>query len=172
MSTQIKSATPAAASIRDRTPACSPSSIRCSSAPASIPSPMFYKLPYWPGPWESASTIVPFFQTQGARVLVCMFLQLGAFICLGLFTATSRQPPALPRRARRRRLHRALRRLLRRLRRHGRHHGHVGHDPSLCRSACRCCDRALLSRLRSSAGPASPSPWDFSWPASPSPRPS
>ncbi|MDQ1453499.1 MAG: hypothetical protein QOK38_3365, partial [Acidobacteriaceae bacterium] len=46
-----------------------------------------YKEPYWPGPWESASTIVPFFQTQGSRVLLCMFLQLGAFICLGICVA-------------------------------------------------------------------------------------
>ncbi|HEX6496674.1 MAG TPA: hypothetical protein VF018_14385 [Acidobacteriaceae bacterium] len=48
----------------------------------------FYKLPYWPGPWEPASTIVPYFQTYGGRVLLCLFLQLGAMVCLGLFTAT------------------------------------------------------------------------------------
>jgi hypothetical protein len=48
----------------------------------------FYKAPYWPGPWEPASTIIPFFQTQGARVVLCLFLQLGAMVCLGLFTAT------------------------------------------------------------------------------------
>ena len=52
------------------------------------PVTLFYKLPYWPGPWEPASTIVPFFQTQGARVVLCLFLQLGAMVCLGLFTAT------------------------------------------------------------------------------------
>jgi hypothetical protein len=52
------------------------------------PVTLFYRLPYWPGPWESASTIVPFFQTQGPRVVLCIFLQLGAMICLGLFTAT------------------------------------------------------------------------------------
>jgi hypothetical protein len=52
------------------------------------PVTLFYKLPYWPGPWEPASTIIPFFQTQGARVVLCLFLQLGAMICLGLFTAT------------------------------------------------------------------------------------
>jgi hypothetical protein len=46
-----------------------------------------YKQPYWPGPWESASTIIPYFQTYGARVLFCIFLQLGGMICLGLFTA-------------------------------------------------------------------------------------
>jgi len=44
-------------------------------------------LPYWPGPWEPASTIVGYFQTQTTRVLACIFLQIGASICLGLFTA-------------------------------------------------------------------------------------
>jgi hypothetical protein len=44
-------------------------------------------LPYWPGPWESASTITTYFQNQGNRVLACIFLQTGATICLGLFTA-------------------------------------------------------------------------------------
>jgi hypothetical protein len=47
-----------------------------------------YKQPYWPGPWEPASVIVPYFQTYGGRVLFCVFLQLGAMICLGIFTAT------------------------------------------------------------------------------------
>ena len=48
-----------------------------------------YKLPYWPGPWEPASVIVPYFQQYGGRVLFCIMLQLGAMICLGLFTATA-----------------------------------------------------------------------------------
>ena len=48
-----------------------------------------YKLPYWPGPWEQASVIVPYFQQYGGRVLFCIMLQLGAMICLGLFTATA-----------------------------------------------------------------------------------
>ena len=43
--------------------------------------------PYWPGPWEPASVIVPYFQTHATRVLTCIFLQSGATICLGLFTA-------------------------------------------------------------------------------------
>lgn len=43
--------------------------------------------PYWPGPWESASVIVPYFQTHAGPVLTCLFLQFGATICLGLFTA-------------------------------------------------------------------------------------
>ncbi len=47
-----------------------------------------YKEPYWPGPWEPASVIVPYFQTYGARVLFCLVLQFGAMICLGIFVAT------------------------------------------------------------------------------------
>ena len=45
-------------------------------------------LPYWPGPWEPGSVIVPYFQTHATKVLACVFLQIGANICLGLFTAT------------------------------------------------------------------------------------
>ena len=47
-----------------------------------------YKQPYWPGPWESESVIVPYFQMYGARVLFCLVLQFGAMICLGIFVAT------------------------------------------------------------------------------------
>jgi hypothetical protein len=47
-----------------------------------------YKQPHWPGPWESAAVIVPYFQNYGARVLFCIVLQLGAMVCLGIFTAT------------------------------------------------------------------------------------
>jgi hypothetical protein len=46
-----------------------------------------YKEPYWPGPWEPASVIIPYFQNYGARVLFCIVLQFGAMVCLGLFTA-------------------------------------------------------------------------------------
>jgi len=46
-----------------------------------------YKQPYWPGPWEPASVIVPYFQNYGARVLFCLVLQFGAMVCLGIFTA-------------------------------------------------------------------------------------
>jgi hypothetical protein len=46
-----------------------------------------YKTPYWPGPWEPASVIVPYFQNYGVRVLFCIVLQFGAMVCLGLFTA-------------------------------------------------------------------------------------
>ena len=52
------------------------------------PVTMLYKQPYWPGPWEPASIIVPYFQNYGGRVLFCIVLQFGAIVCLGLFTAT------------------------------------------------------------------------------------
>jgi hypothetical protein len=51
------------------------------------PVTMLGGLPYWPGPWEPASVIVPYFQTHAARVLFCVFFQFGATVCLGLFTA-------------------------------------------------------------------------------------
>lgn len=43
--------------------------------------------PHFPGPWESAETITTYFQTQPRDVLWCAFLQFGAAIPLGLFTA-------------------------------------------------------------------------------------
>jgi hypothetical protein len=52
-----------------------------------FPVTMFGGLPYWPGPWESPAVITHFFQTQQSRVLACIFLQTGANVCLGLFTA-------------------------------------------------------------------------------------
>jgi len=44
--------------------------------------------PYFPGPWESAQTIAAYFQTHSHSVLMCAFLQFGAAIPLGIFTAT------------------------------------------------------------------------------------
>ncbi|MGB7135132.1 MAG: hypothetical protein WBD46_07580 [Acidobacteriaceae bacterium] len=44
--------------------------------------------PYFPGPWESASTIVAFFRTRPHAALECGFFHFGAAIVLGLFTAT------------------------------------------------------------------------------------
>jgi hypothetical protein len=44
---------------------------------------------HWPGPWEPANVIVPYFQTHHAAVLTCMFLQFGATICLGLYCAAT-----------------------------------------------------------------------------------
>jgi hypothetical protein len=44
--------------------------------------------PYFPGPWESAQTIVTYFQTHSHAALMCAFFQFGAAIPLGIFTAT------------------------------------------------------------------------------------
>ena len=52
-----------------------------------LPVTAFGGKPYWPGPWESPAVITNFFQTQPGRVLTCAFLQTGATVCLGLFTA-------------------------------------------------------------------------------------
>jgi len=52
-----------------------------------LPVTAFFGLPYWPGPWEPASVITHYFQTHAPRVLACIFLQTGATVCLGLFTA-------------------------------------------------------------------------------------
>jgi hypothetical protein len=54
-----------------------------------FPVTMFGGMPYWPGPWESPAVITHFFQTQQPRVLACILLQMGATICLGLFTAVA-----------------------------------------------------------------------------------
>ncbi len=45
-------------------------------------------LPYFPGPLAPANEIVSYFQTHATPVLTCVFLQIGASICLGIFTAT------------------------------------------------------------------------------------
>ena len=44
--------------------------------------------PHFPGPWESSETIVAYFQGHSRAVLPCAFLQFGAAIPLGIFTAT------------------------------------------------------------------------------------
>ena len=44
--------------------------------------------PHFPGPWESAETINTYFQHHPSAVLMCGFLQFGASIPLGIFTAT------------------------------------------------------------------------------------
>src|SRR5260370_11957755 len=41
-----------------------------------------------PGPWESGDTIVAYFQAHPSAVLMCAFLQFGAAIALGIFTAS------------------------------------------------------------------------------------
>jgi hypothetical protein len=52
------------------------------------PVTVFGGQPYYPGPWESADTIATFFQTRPTAVRVCAFLQFGAAIPLGIFTAS------------------------------------------------------------------------------------
>ena len=44
--------------------------------------------PHFPGPWESSEAITAYFQTYPRTVLLCAFLQFGAAIPLGIFTAT------------------------------------------------------------------------------------
>ena len=43
---------------------------------------------HFPGPWESGEVIVSYFRTHPVPVLICLFLQFGALIPLGIFTAT------------------------------------------------------------------------------------
>jgi hypothetical protein len=52
------------------------------------PVTLFGGQPYYPGPWESADTIAAFFQARPTAVRVCAFLQFGAAIPLGIFTAS------------------------------------------------------------------------------------
>ena len=50
--------------------------------------PFGVRPPWWPGPWEPSNVIVSYFHTHGMNVLICVFLQIGALIPLGIFTAT------------------------------------------------------------------------------------
>jgi hypothetical protein len=43
--------------------------------------------PYFPGPWESAQTIVSFFHLRATAAQLCAFLQFGSAVPLGIFTA-------------------------------------------------------------------------------------
>ena len=52
------------------------------------PVTVFGGQPYYPGPWESADTIVAFFQARPTAVRVCAFLQFGVAIPLGIFAAS------------------------------------------------------------------------------------
>jgi hypothetical protein len=52
------------------------------------PVTIFADKTHWPGPWESGDVIVTYFQTHALPVLICAFLQFGATIALGIFTAT------------------------------------------------------------------------------------
>ncbi|HEX4065755.1 MAG TPA: hypothetical protein VHZ09_06990 [Acidobacteriaceae bacterium] len=49
---------------------------------------VFSAKPYFPGPWEPASTIAAFFQVRPDAARLCAFFHFGAAIVLGLFTAT------------------------------------------------------------------------------------
>lgn len=87
MNTQIKSATPAAAIHQGPHPGMLAVLYTVLFCAGLYPVTALYKQPYWPGPWEPVSAIVPYFQTEGTRVLLCLFLQLGGMICLGIFIA-------------------------------------------------------------------------------------
>jgi hypothetical protein len=50
--------------------------------------PFGVKPPYWPGPWEPPEVIVSYFHTHSTNVLICVFLQIGAQIPLGIFAAS------------------------------------------------------------------------------------
>jgi hypothetical protein len=52
------------------------------------PVTIFGGKPYFPGPWESADTIVTFFQSRSMAVLIGAALHFGAAIPLGIFTAS------------------------------------------------------------------------------------
>ncbi len=43
--------------------------------------------PYFPGPWESAQTIVSFFHLRATAARLCAFFQFGSAVPLGIFTA-------------------------------------------------------------------------------------
>ena len=50
--------------------------------------PFGVRPPWWPGPWEPPDVIVSYFHTHPMNVLICIFLQIGALVPLGIFTAT------------------------------------------------------------------------------------
>jgi hypothetical protein len=54
-----------------------------------LPVTAFGGKPYFPTPWESAQTIVAFFQAKPSAVVLCAFLQFGSAIPLGIFTASA-----------------------------------------------------------------------------------
>lgn len=54
-----------------------------------FPVTWFGGMPYFPGPWEPAHTIVAFFQARPSAVGLCAFLQFGSAIPLGIFTASA-----------------------------------------------------------------------------------
>src|SRR5262245_21376956 len=52
------------------------------------PVTVFGGLPHYPGPWESPDTIAAFFVARPSAARLCAFLQFGAAIPLGIFTAS------------------------------------------------------------------------------------
>ena len=50
--------------------------------------PFGVRQPWWPGPWESTDVIASYFHTHPANALICVFLQTGALIPLGIYAAT------------------------------------------------------------------------------------
>jgi len=58
------------------------------SAVSAFGIPFGVRQPWWPGPWEPPEVIVSYFYTHPMNVLICVFLQIGAMIPLGIFTAT------------------------------------------------------------------------------------
>jgi hypothetical protein len=59
------------------------------SAVSMFGAPFGVRAPYWPGPWEPASVIAAYFQTHQTPVLICVFLQFGSLIPLGIYSATA-----------------------------------------------------------------------------------
>jgi hypothetical protein len=57
------------------------------SAVSAFGIPFGVRQPYWPGPWERPDVIVSYFHSHPTAVLICVFLQIGALIPLGIFTA-------------------------------------------------------------------------------------
>jgi hypothetical protein len=50
--------------------------------------PFGVKQPYWPPPWDPPNVIVSYFQAHARAALLCVFLQYGSSIPLGIYTAT------------------------------------------------------------------------------------
>jgi hypothetical protein len=50
--------------------------------------PFGVRPPFWPGPWEPPAVVVSYFHTHSTHVLICVFLQIGALVPLGIFAAT------------------------------------------------------------------------------------
>jgi hypothetical protein len=58
------------------------------SAVSAFGIPFGVRQPWWPGPWESPDVIVSYFHAHAANALICVFLQIGALIPLGIYAAT------------------------------------------------------------------------------------